>query len=79
MANNTLSVPGVFRGQARLATQQELADLKAYFERTLTGPLMELSRNGYIPWVLDANDQLDVEYLFPELIARINENKRSRH
>jgi len=75
MANNSLSSPGVFRGQARLATVQDLASLKEYIESLLTGPLMELSSQGYIPWVYNESGHLDVEYLFPELISRLNEGQ----
>ena len=48
MSDNSLSSPGVFRGQARLATQQDLISLKEYLERIIAGPLNELNDNGYI-------------------------------
>lgn len=75
MSDNSLSSPGVFRGQARLATQQDLISLKEYLERIIAGPLNELNDNGYIPWKYNADGTLDVEYLFPELIDRFSKQQ----
>ena len=72
MSNNSLNSPGVFRGQARLATQQDIANLKEYLERIIAGPLNELNDNGYIPWKYNADGTLDIDYLFPELISRFS-------
>jgi len=72
MPNNTLNSPGVFRGQARLATQQDVSNLKEYLERVIAGPINELNEDGYIPWKYNADGTLDIDYLFPELISRFS-------
>lgn len=75
MADNSLNSPGVFRGQARLATQQDIINLKEYLERIIAGPLNEIDENGYIPWKYNADGTLDIDYLFPELVNKFSENQ----
>ena len=36
---------------------------------------MELGAQGYIPWVYNESGHLDIEYLFPELMSKFQENK----
>lgn len=69
---NPSQSPGVFRGNARLATYQQLEQLKEYVERLIAGPINEVGDNGYIPWKFKADGTLDVDYLFPELVEMMN-------
>lgn len=74
MANSTSSSPGVFRGNARLASQQDLAILRQEIQQLVAGPINELSENGYIPWKYNNDGSLDIEYLFPELVNQFKES-----
>lgn len=74
MANSTSNSPGVFRGNARLASQQDLAILRQEIQQLIAGPINELSENGYIPWKYNNDGSLDIEYLFPELVSQFKEN-----
>lgn len=73
MAEN-LNKPGVYRGQAKLATQQDLALLKQEIRQLIAGPISEISENGYIPWKYNNDGSLDIEYLFPEMVQSFQEN-----
>ena len=40
----------------------------------IAGPISDISENGYIPWKYNADNELDIEYLFPELVKSFREN-----
>ena len=65
MADSTSNFPGVFRGNDRLASQQDLAILRQEIIQLIAGPINEVSENGYIPWKYNNDGSLDIEYLFP--------------
>ena len=73
MAEN-LNKPGVYRGQQKLATQEDLALLRQELRQLIAGPISEISENGYIPWKYNVDGSLDVEYLFPEMVQSFQEN-----
>ena len=73
MAEN-LNKPGVYRGQQKLATQQELALLRQEIRQLIAGPISKISENGYIPWKYNVDGSLDIEYLFPELVQSFRKN-----
>ena len=74
MANSTSNSPGVFRGNARLASHQDLAILRQELQQLIAGPINELSENGYIPWKYNNDGSLDIETLFPELVSQFKES-----
>ena len=74
MADSTSNFPGVFRGNARLASQQDLAILRQEIIQLIAGPINEVSENGYIPWKYNNDGSLDIEYLFPELVNQFKES-----
>jgi hypothetical protein len=74
MANSTSNSPGVFRGNARLASQQDLAILRQELEYLIAGD-NELSEHGYIPYkYLEDGRTLDIDTLFPELVSQFKDN-----
>ena len=73
MAEN-LNKPGVYRGQQKLATQQDLALLRQEIRQLIAGPISEISENGYIPWKYNNDGSLDIDYLFPEMVQSFREN-----
>lgn len=73
--SDNIKMPGVYRGTQKLATQEDLANLRQELKRLITGPLAEnTSSNGYIPWKFNDDGTLDVEYLFPELLQKFDED-----
>ena len=74
MADSTSNFPGVFRGNDRLASQQDLAILRQEIIQLIAGPINEVSENGYIPWKYNNDGSLDIEYLFPELVNQFKES-----
>lgn len=74
MADTTSNMPGVFRGNSRMASQQDLAILRQEIRQMVAGPINEVSENGYIPWKYKNDGSLDIEYLFPELVTQFKEN-----
>ena len=72
--SDNVNVPGVYRGTQKLATQNDLAQLRQELHRLIAGPISEISKNGYIPWKFNNDGTLDIEYLFPELLKEFNEN-----
>ena len=72
--SDNVNVPGVYRGTQKLATQNDLAQLRQEMHRLIAGPISEISKNGYIPWKFNNDGTLDIEYLFPELLKEFNEN-----
>jgi hypothetical protein len=73
MANSTSNSPGVFRGNARLASQQDLAILRQELEYLIAGD-NELSEHGYIPLKYTDDGSLDIDELFPELVSQFKES-----
>jgi hypothetical protein len=73
MANSTSNSPGVFRGNARLASQQDLAILRQELEYLIAGD-NGLSEHGYIPWKYTEDGSLDIEALFPELVSQFKDS-----
>jgi hypothetical protein len=72
---NTLNI---YNGPMRLASVKELIDLKDKIESLLIGNphdqnLNKLSKDGYIPWVYNADGSVDIETLFPDLLEKIKE------
>lgn len=75
MSNENISnSPGVFRGGCRLASAQELASLRTEIMNMISGPLNDVSENGYIPWKYKNDGSVDIESLFPDLITQFNED-----
>jgi hypothetical protein len=74
MADTTSNIPGVFRGNSRMASQQDLAILRQEIRQLIAGPINEVSENGYIPWKYNNDGSLDIDYLFPELVTQFKEN-----
>ena len=73
--SDNIKMPGVYRGTQKLATQEDLANLRQELKRLIAGPLAEnTSSNGYIPWKFNDDGTLDVEYLFPELLQKFDED-----
>lgn len=72
MADSTSSFPGVFRGNARLASKEDLEQLRQELIYFITG-LQEAGVSGYIPYKYDNDGNLDIEYLFPEIISMFKE------
>lgn len=74
MADTTSNMPGVFRGNSRMASAQDLANLRQEIRQLIAGPINEVSENGYIPWKYKNDGSLDIEYLFPELVTQFKED-----
>lgn len=73
MSDNS-NMPGVYRGAQKLATQSDLAILRQELKKIIAGPIAEdVSQNGYIPWKFNDDGTLDIEYLFPELLQKFDE------
>lgn len=65
----------VYSGAQRLATHQDLSNLREEIKRMIAGPLVnDVSANGYIPWKYTEDGTLDVDYLFPELLQEVQEH-----
>jgi hypothetical protein len=73
MADITSNMPGVFRGNSRMASQQDLAILRQEILQLIAGPINEVSEIGYIPWKYNNDGDLDISYYFPELETKLKE------